>query len=141
LGLIVAERLPSRLRFHGGPRWADCTLWAGIGKRKKKEAGKTGATRKVRKRAGGPYRRAYSRLYKRAASESVPYKDCRRARWKRRAGVGRGGLGVLGFCCEKRPGKAPRKSQRRVRSLPPVHFLPSGRESFLCRPAGKTRGN
>jgi len=43
---------------------------------------------------------------------------------------------MLGFCCEKRPGKAPRKSQRRVRSLPPVHFSPTEGKNFFAGQAG-----
>src|SRR5579859_1418842 len=55
--------------------------------------------------------------------------------------VGGGGHGMLGFCCEKRPGKAPRKSQRRVRSLPPVHFSPTeGKVSLQAKPA-TSQGN
>src|SRR6267142_3427766 len=58
------------------------------------------------------------------------------------AAFGGAGRGVLGFgCAKKRPGNAPRKPQRRVRSLPHVLSLLSGRERFLCRPSRCPQGN
>src|SRR5438876_882394 len=55
---------------------------------------------------------------------------------RRNTTVGGGGCGVLGFCCEKRPGKALCKSQRRVRSVPPVHFSPTEGKTFFAGRAG-----
>src|SRR5215470_19389737 len=52
-----------------------------------------------------------------------------------------GWAGCVRLLARNRPGKAPRKSQRRVRPLPPVHSSYSGRERFLCRPAGGFRRN
>lgn len=144
LGLFLAERFPSRLRFHKAPRW--CGLYASwrIWEEESEAAKTRGQPREPWSAAFDPLKRSpYNGIRWSARDTGAPGKLSsyeHSLEWLRYSGgVWLGWLGYVRLSMRKntRQGASQVPASRKFSSSRTL--LTSGRESFLCRPAGSPR--